>query len=668
MKDNKYYIEAWQKSKNFRVENDRIKPKSYLFSSFPKTNLYGFQDGNIRTLLFGDFYSRYLRMAGYNVLFPTGFDSLGLSSYMENKKRSNVINDDISLLFEEQMYQLGIGIDPQKKMDLKHEEFISSLQLSFIELFERSYIKYDKIKVYQDKTGKKILDSHFAKKNLSLNLIKAFYLDISSIQENLISNIEALPLSLEMKQDLKNMLEPKQSITIPLSVSNGAKLEITFTEPEYMGGISFIAIHPDYIDFSMYTQYEEFAAIEAYLSDENTNDFGVSTGNYAINPLTGKKIPLFVSVKYDCPIYVANPYLIPEDRITATEEGLSVIDVVQNGVFIESDFLNGIPEAEGKELLLNQFGQAEIGVLNAYNSKDKILLSSLDTFGALIPFFADSEQNLYSLKHHLPFLLSAKFRPIISDDIDVPGNMISGSMNHLCSTGMLPILAMLYDSIGASSSIFSKEAVRTFSEWKGIDLLTIPATEVYEYIFMPLCIWTIIEKEKMVKLPPLFTCLQPAGQVKDDMSRVLSRSNNNLIDLSTLICQYSADALRLYFLSKPLDQDFLYAEVELARLENLRKTIEAFFAKPFLLQSQIKDEFDQMVQACLKHLAHKEVHLYIEEVLSFFKSKLWNTGLTHKQGLIFLKLLYPVCPFLAEEVYQTIFKGKYLISDDGWIA
>ena len=75
-----------------------------------------------------------------------------------------------------------------------------------------------------------------------------------------------------------------------------------------------------------------------------------------------------------------------------------------------------------------------------------------------------------------------------------------------------------------------------------------------------------------------------------------------------------------------------------------------------------------MVQACLKHLAYKEVHLYIEEVLSFFKSKLWNTGLTHKQGLIFLKLLYPVCPFLAEEVYQTIFKGKYLISDDGWIA
>ncbi|MDE6407628.1 MAG: class I tRNA ligase family protein, partial [Anaeroplasmataceae bacterium] len=453
-------------------ENDRIKRKSYLFSTYPKTNLFGFQDLNVRPLLVGDFFSRYQRMAGYNVLFPTGFDSLGLSSYMENKRHSNAINDDISSIFEEQMLLLGIGMDEQKTMDLKHEDFLTSLQLAFIELYELGYIQYGLIDVCQDKSGKKILDTYFNKKTLFPNKVKAFYLDISNIRESVIEKIDALPIEEGLCQNLKNIFAPKKSLNIHFSVTNGAKFTYNFKEPEYIGGISFILLHPDYIDFTLYTLYEEYPAIEMYLSEDNTNDFGVFTGSYAINPLTGKKIPIFISVKYDCPIYVANPYLNSEDRITAQEEGLPIIDVVQNGVFIESDFLNGLPVDEGRNLIMEQFVSADIGTYEAYYSKDKILMSSFDSFGALIPFFMDNEEELHSLKKYLPFVLSSKFRPVLSDDIEVPGNMISGSINHIFTTGILPILSVLYDKIGASSSIFSLDAIKNYNLWKGIEVYT----------------------------------------------------------------------------------------------------------------------------------------------------------------------------------------------------
>jgi len=59
---------------------------------------------------------------------------------------------------------------------------------------------------------------------------------------------------------------------------------------------------------------------------------------------------------------------------------------------------------------------------------------------------------------------------------------------------------------------------------------------------------------------------------------------------------------------------------------------------------------------------------YVNELITFFKEYLWFQQITHKEGLLFLKLLYPVCPFLAEEIYHDIYKGKYLISDDGWIT
>ncbi|MDE7095556.1 MAG: class I tRNA ligase family protein, partial [Anaeroplasmataceae bacterium] len=370
-KDSSYWIKEWKTSKNFRVENDRIKPKSYLFSTFPKTNLYGFQDLNIRPLLVGDFFSRYQRMAGYNVLFPTGFDSIGLSSYMENKRHSNTINDDISSIFEEQMLSLGVGMDDQKTIDLKHDDFLTSLQLAFIELYELGYMKYGFIDVCQDKSGKKILDTYFNKKTLYPNKVKAFYLDIADIRESVLKKIEALPLNEVLCQKLKDIFAPKKSLNIHFSVTNGAKLTYNFKEPEYIGGISFILIHPEYIDFTEFTLYEEYPAVEMYLSEENTNDFGVFTGSYAINPLTGKKIPIFISDKYDCPVYFANPYLNHEDRITAQEEGLPIIDVVQNGVFIESDFLNGIPVEEGRTLIMEQFVSADIGTYESYYSKDK---------------------------------------------------------------------------------------------------------------------------------------------------------------------------------------------------------------------------------------------------------------------------------------------------------
>ena len=61
-----YWLDRWSKSKIFTVENDHFKQKSYLFSSFPKTNLLGYQNGNIRPVIIGDFYSRYQRMNNFN--------------------------------------------------------------------------------------------------------------------------------------------------------------------------------------------------------------------------------------------------------------------------------------------------------------------------------------------------------------------------------------------------------------------------------------------------------------------------------------------------------------------------------------------------------------------------------------------------------------------------
>ncbi len=659
-----YWIDKWQNDKIFNVENDQLKPKSFYFSCFPKAHLYGFQDGEIRPLLVGDFYARLERMKGNNVLYPTGIDMLGKKAHEELKKYKN---DEIYEAFHSQMLELGIGIDEEKHILLNQDNYVTSLQLAFLELFERGYIKYGQIPVIYDVKKKQIYDFYYEYEGSQQIPTKAFYLDISHLQLEIESKIMELEISEDIKKKLCQMLSPQRSITLPFYVTNGNKLILDFKEPQYMGGISYILLHPDYIDFSLYTNPEQWSGIEQYLSDDNTNDFGVFTGNYAINPLTGKKIPIYVSVLHECPIYVANPYLNQEDRKIALDEGLPVVDVVQNGVFIESDFLNGIEEEKGKDILIDQFLQADMGEVHTYYSKEKILLSSLDIYGVLFPVLISEEGQLYPMKDKLPFTLNSKFKMVLTENNNIAVNKVDGSINEIFSMGMLPLLSLLYDEMGDCVSIFSKETMEILYSWNSIKLFTVPENRLFESVFFPLCILAIIEKEKGIVLPPLLKDIKLVGSTLDAAYQPLDRSFKNLLDIPTYIHQYSSDAIRVYFFSKTLEEDFAFDEAELSEIHSTLLKIDHFYHTALKNVKTVSNVFQEFVEECEVLLNRRQLTLYVDRMLEFFKTEIVVNGWTLKEGLLFLKLLYPMAPFMAEDLYHEIYKGKYLLSDAGWI-
>ncbi len=667
IKDTQYWITRWKKSKNFEMEQDRIKPKFYLFAPFPKTNQYGFQDAQIRSLIAIDVLSKYRRMAGYNVLFPIGYDSLGLSAFMENKKHSNTINDDLARLFQRQIYELGISIDEQKEINLRHDSYLSSLQLAFIELYERGYIRYENTTVFQDRKTKKIFDSYFQKPSFEQTVVPAFYLDLNPIKDDLIVKINQLPVDSSTKEQLFQILEPQKSLTVPFSVTNHLMLEITLKYPEWLGGVTYICLHPDYPDFSSYIVYDEYPAVEAYLSDEGKDSFGVFSGNYAISPLTGKKIPIFISTEYREWIHLGNPAYSAIDRTIAEQEGLPIMEVIENNVLINSDFLNGLSIEQARTKIIDVFQEAEMATVQTYYAKDRILLSSSDAFGALLPFLKDENEQLYTLKNHLPFQLSSSFRPVLKEDIAIPGNPLKGSINHIFSSGMIPFLALLYDDIGANSSIFSDEATQLFTNWQGISFLAISESEIMESLFFPLVIHTILEKENQVVLPPYCRHLQWVGDVFDEHALKMNRANHNLFDMDRILNEYKADAIRVYFLHAPLDQNFLFQEEELASTAHLLKDIESFFHKDFVEDNNSIDYvLFELWKDLTTRLQQNEITTYATTLFNFYKQVLWQQQITLSQAKLFLKLLYPLAPFLSEDLYAFLCGGKYLISDEGW--
>ena len=187
--------------KIYSVDNDRFKEKRYVFSPFPPANMHGFQDGDIRHIVLSDIMARYMRMENHNVLFPTGFNSLTKESFQECKKLYKSLDDKSVEVFYDQMVKMGIGIDDQKCINMRHAEYVSLLQNAFIEFYERKYIKYKPSLVYYDKDLNEIYDSFEGSGKKSF--VKCFTLDVAGILPQVVDDINHLDLKQEDNNERK---------------------------------------------------------------------------------------------------------------------------------------------------------------------------------------------------------------------------------------------------------------------------------------------------------------------------------------------------------------------------------------------------------------------------------------------------------------------------------
>ena len=187
-----------------------------------------------------------------------------------------------------------------------------------------------------------------------------------------------------------------------------------------------------------------------------------------------------------------------------------------------------------------------------------------------------------------------------------------------------------------------------------------------ENVLLPLCIISIIEKETKIKFNPLFNKIIWIENTYDENYLKMDRSNNNLFDIEGYLNEYKGDTLRLYFLNNNLNMDFIFEEKELTTYKDLLEKIEEYFQKDFVhINNSIDYELFRLYKDCLEEINDKNIFNYVNKLVEFFNDRLIYEDITKKQALLFLKLLYPIIPFTTEDIYENIFKAKYLISYDG---
>ena len=311
----------WEEHKTFKAAEDPAFPKErrrYVLDMFPYPSAQGLHVGHPEGYTATDIYCRYLRMNGYNVLHPMGFDAFGLPAENYAIKMgvhpAKTTADNI-VVFRKQIKALGFSYDWDREVITCEENYYKWTQWIFLKLFERglAYEAESPINWCPScKTGlanEEVVDGlcERCKTRVARKRIRQWILKITAYAERLLEDLEGLDWPEPVKQMQRNWIGRSEGANVLFKIDKHPEsLEIYTTRPDTLFGATYMVLSPEHPLVEKITTAEQKAAVLSYLEDaakksdlERTDlaktKTGVFSGAYAINPVNDEKIPIWVA-------------------------------------------------------------------------------------------------------------------------------------------------------------------------------------------------------------------------------------------------------------------------------------------------------------------------------------------------------------------------------------
>ncbi len=388
--------EKWQKiwAENglYKTDTDPSKPKFYALSMFPypSGNLHM---GHVRNYTITDVIARVRRMQGYRVLHPMGWDAFGLPA--ENAAIERGIHpaqwtyQNIDQM-RTQLCQLGLSYDWEREVTTCSPDYYKWTQWSFLQFFQAGLAYQKEAAVNWDPVDQTVLANEQVDSEgrswrsgakVERKLLRQWFLKITDYAEELLADLEKLPgWPDRVRLMQENWIGKSTGAKVTFMTEQGDPLEVFTTRPDTLWGATFMVLSPEHPLVEKLTTDTQRAAIAAYQAEaaaksdldrtaEDKEKTGVWTGSYAINPVNGAKIPIWIAdyvlMGYGTGAIMAVPAHDERDFAFARKFGLDVIVVVQpegppldgatmtaawpgEGVMVNSGPLDGTPAGKGE--------------------------------------------------------------------------------------------------------------------------------------------------------------------------------------------------------------------------------------------------------------------------------------------------------------------------------
>ena len=711
----KKWQKYWAKNNCFNTLDDPNKEKFYALDMFPYPSGQGLHVGHPEGYTATDILSRMKRAQGYNVLHPMGWDAFGLPA---EQYALDTGNDPAEFTkknietFRRQINSLGFSYDWNREINTTDPEYYKWTQWIFTKLYEKGLAYEAEVAVnWVPELGtvisnEEVIDGKSERGGYDVvrRPMRQWMLKITAYADRLLEDLELVDWPESIKDMQRNWIGRSEGANVTFKVAGTEESFTVFTtRPDTLFGATYTVLAPELELVKKITTPEQTAAVEAYIeetskkSDLNRTDLakektGVFTGAYAINPVNGQEIPIwigdYVLASYGTGAIMAVPAHDERDYEFAKTFGIDILPVIAggditteaytgDGPHINSDFLNGLNKAEAiakmnEWLEENHVGKKEV----SYRLRDW-LFSRQRYWGEPIPVIHWEDGTTTTVpESELPLRL-----PVTSDirpsgtgesplaNIDEWVNVVDPEtgMKGKRETNTMPQWAGSSWYYLRFIDPHNKNEIADFEKlkrWLPVDIYIGGAEHAVLHLLYARFWHKFLYDIGVVPSKEPFQKLYNQGMILGENNEKMSKSRGNVVNPDDVVAKYGADTLRLYeMFMGPLDASIAWNE---NGLEGSRKFLDRVWRLIVDEEGKMRDRittindgrltkvYHQTVKKVTEDMANLHFNTAISQLMVFVNEANKVDALPYEYVEGFVQLLAPIAPHIGEELWQIL--------------
>lgn len=717
----KKWQKIWEDEKTFRTDTaDFSKPKYYVLDMFPYPSGNGLHVGHPEGYTATDIIARKKRMEGYNVLHPMGFDSFGLPAEqfaIQTGHHPSLFTKQNIDHFREQIKMLGFSYDWDREIATSDPSYYKWTQWIFIQLYNAGLAYVDEIPVNWCPELKAVLANEEVIDGKSerggypviRKPMRQWVLKITDYAEQLLKDLDLVDWPESTKEMQRNWIGKSQGANVVFRIDgHDAEFTVFTTRCDTLFGATYCVMAPEHPFVDDITTPEQKEAVKEYKeicqtksdlerTDLNKDKTGVFTGAYAINPVNGKKIPIWISdyvlASYGTGAIMAVPAHDTRDYEFAKKFGLPIIPVLeggdiekeaytQDGVHINSEWLNGLGKEEAIARMIDWLESNGVGEAKTTYKLRDWLFSRQRYWGEPIPIIHMEDGTMRTVDiDELPLELPAteNFKPADTgesplancpDFLHVEIDGVKGTRE----TNTMPQWAgscwyyLRYIDPKNDEMIGDPQLLE---HWLPVDLYVGGAEHAVLHLLYSRFWHKVLYDQGILPTPEPFQKLFHQGMILGENGEKMSKSRGNVVNPDDIVVSHGADTLRVYeMFMGPLEASLPWSE---KGIDGTRKWLERVW-RLFTAQAEITDENDHSLDfvynATVKKVGHDIDTLNFNTAISqmmIFINECYKTKKIYRpyaEG--FIKMFACFAPHLGEELWEKVCGGSHSLAYEPW--
>ena len=704
----KKWQKYWDENKTFYTDVwDFSKPKYYALDMFPYPSGQGLHVGHPEGYTATDIMSRMKRMQGFNVLHPMGWDAFGLPAEQYAIKTGNhpaTFTMENIATFKRQLKMLGFSFDWDKEISTCDPNFYKWTQWIFKQLYKEGLAKLIEMPVNWCEglgcvlSNDEVINGKSERGGFPVvrKNMKQWVMDIPKYAEILLDGLDDIDWPESTKEIQRNWIGKSVGAEVIFKVSDSDYTFTVFTtRPDTLFGATYCVLAPEHELVSKITTPEHMEEVNNYIaladskSDLERTDLmkeksGIFTGSYAINPVNGKKIPIWISdyvlATYGTGAIMAVPAHDQRDYEFATKFGIDIIPVIDggdisnsayagDGLHINSDFLDGLNKTDAIDKIIDWLESKNIGKKKINYKLREWIFARQRYWGEPIPIvYLDDEMRALAdsdLPLKLPELEDYGPSKTGASPLDKATDWVNTTFEGKPAkreTSTMPGSAgsswyfLRYIDPHNDKELADKKLLE---HWLPVDLyLGGPEHAVGHLLYSRF--WNnFLYNKGVVPVKEPFAKLRHQGMILGSNGEKMSKSKGNVINPDDMVREYGADSLRIYeMFMGPLDAAKPWDPNGIAGSKNFLDRVWRLFVE----SGKIKDDENKNLE--------KVYHFTVKKVTNDYENMNFNTAIAqmmifinsaYKENVVpkkyaegFLQLLNPVAPHITEELWNKL--------------